>query len=480
MDFSNLQVQKGNWHQGLTQSNHLSALFLTQPELAGTIASRAFNIASQYSAPLNFLTSGTGNAVAINSPDFQWMLMGDSDKAIPVTKNYGDGGSFPGLNATTFRLGFAEKWFSYGDVIAADDRSYLCRVMSDSIQDGTDWMYTLQLIGADQRRYMPSAQIGVGAEFNKEYNIVERDMSSTSGETTYATPLKLENTVTTLRKKYSVSGAVLPQVMNISLTAANGQTSNTWVRYAEWEFMTQWEHEVERSLWYSQYNKHANGAVDIKGKSGNPVYMGAGVQQQISSANRRYYTKLTEQILRDFMFDLCYGAVAQGNRKFVCFTGEMGFNVFDQAMKTSAGGFSLIDTHFISGSGNDMKLGGQFKTYTGLNNTELTLKWLPLYDNTIINRTLNPQTQRPAESQRFTVLDFGDNGGENNIQKMYTKGRENVMWSVDGSCGPGGFKSGGSSATATDGYEMYRLFEGGVKIKNPIACAELILDVANM
>ena len=481
MNISNLQISKGNWHSGLTQASHLYSFFLAQPAVAYEVAVKAYNKANEFRTPISYLTSGAGNSKGQSAHDIRWSLMGDSQKAIPVSKTFGDGGATVGLNSVPFRLGFPEKWFSAGDYLRADNGDYAVYCLSDGEQDGSDWVYRLQLVGTDQTRYLPAALVAIGAEFSKGFTAVERDGSKNAGQTSYALPFMLETTVTTLRKMYSITGAVLPMVMNITITADNGQTSNTWMRYAEWQCMSQWFEEIEYMFIYGQQNKHQNGTVDIKGISGNPVYIGAGLQQQIASSNRFYYTALTEQRIRDFMFDLSYGTTAvDGNRNFVCFTGEMGFLAFDAAMKTSAGLFRLIDSHFVTGSGNELSLGGQFKTYEGANGTKMTLKHLPLYDNTVHNRQMNPQTQRPAESQRFTVLDFGSEGGESNIQKIYTNGREHVQWSVEGSCGPGGFKNGGTGASSTDGYDMYYLTEAGIMIKNPVKCAELILDISAM
>jgi hypothetical protein len=157
------------------------------------------------------------------------------------------------------------------------------------------------------------------------------------------------------------------------------------------------------------------------------VFEGAGIREQIAPANQRYYTELTENIVRDFLIDLSYNVTPESDRHFVAFTGEYGFAEFDKAMRNSASQYTLVDSVFVTGKGQDLKLGGQFKTYEGLNGTKITLKHLPLYDNTVRNRQLHWKTGRPIESYRFTILDFGTQGGESNIQKVYKKDSDMIM-----------------------------------------------------
>ena len=141
---------------------------------------------------------------------------------------------------------------------------------------------------------------------------------------------------------------------------------------------------------YSKYNANSNGTTDLKGTNGRPAYIGAGLLQQISNSNRQTYTKLTADLLEDYLFNLSYNILAKGERKFVALTGEMGMKEFDRILKEKASAYRLIDTKFVSGSGQELTLGGQFTTYKMLNGVELTLKHMPLYDNIVYNRQLHP------------------------------------------------------------------------------------------
>ena len=359
-----------------------------------------------------------------------------------------------------------------------DDRGYRARVMRDPEQVGNGWLLTLKLTNPDAAYFIPASQLTNGCQVSKDYSTVS-EFSDKGGSSYFATPFMMENHLTTLRKEYTVSRSVATDVMVMEMVdPTTKKSSKMWVNYQEWVHMGQWMREVERSYWYSNYSADANGVTSMKGQNSLPVYEGAGIREQIAPANIRYYTTLNERIIRDFLIDLTYNVSTEGNRKFVAFTGEYGMAEFDRAMRDSAQFFTLVDSKFVTGTGQELALGGQFTTYRGINGTEITLKHLPLYDNTIHNRKLHPTTGRPLESYRFTILDFGVNGGESNVVKCYKKDSEFVSWHIEGSCGPGGVKRGQSAASSLDGYSVHFLSEVGIMIKNPLSCGELICDAA--
>ena len=118
-----LQISQGNWHKGLTQASHLSNFFLTEPALASQVVTRVYNKMNGYKNALSFLTTGTGRTKELDNIVYRWPLMGDSEKAVPISISqsvFGDGGSTPGINNTTFRIGLPEKWFALGDVLVRE------------------------------------------------------------------------------------------------------------------------------------------------------------------------------------------------------------------------------------------------------------------------------------------------------------------------------------------------------------------------
>ena len=58
MQISDLQIDKTNWHAGLTEANHLRNFFLVEPEMASQVVTRVYNKQNGYKNALSFLTGG--------------------------------------------------------------------------------------------------------------------------------------------------------------------------------------------------------------------------------------------------------------------------------------------------------------------------------------------------------------------------------------------------------------------------------------
>ena len=218
MQISDLQITKTNWHAGLTQASHLRNFFLIEPEMASMVVTRVYNQQNGYRNALSFLTGGLGKAKEMNDIIYQWSVMGDSRKAIPITRSIFDGvAATPGISQTTFKVGVGERWFTEGDVIVPDDTHYSFRVMAEPYDDGVDFILTLQLISTNQADYVPASLLAIGKELSKDFNAVENDHSETSGLTHYTQPIKLQNYMSTVRKKYSITGAVHDKVLTMKL-----------------------------------------------------------------------------------------------------------------------------------------------------------------------------------------------------------------------------------------------------------------------
>jgi hypothetical protein len=93
---SQLQLYKTRSFTGLSESNHLSNAFLTEPHQLGMFFSYEFGY--RYNNILNLITGGIGNTKTIESDnrEYNWMLHSQNDRAIDVLGNLGDGGSTPG------------------------------------------------------------------------------------------------------------------------------------------------------------------------------------------------------------------------------------------------------------------------------------------------------------------------------------------------------------------------------------------------
>jgi hypothetical protein len=476
-----LKFVKEKWHAGLTDSNTLANALVTEPETLGRTLAYIFG--DKYA--IQYLTQGTGRVAnkyeLIGNDLFRWPLMGMLTKPILITGAVSPAANI-GLNHSTFKVPMAEKYFAVGDVLATTNREYI-RVQDEPYQDGADWVYTCALVTNSATDVVTAADLAEGQELSIEYTAFEE--YSEGGSSKEAFPMWFTNQLTTSRMSLDMSGGAATDVMILK-----GKTGKElWMYEKQYQAMLQWMEQTERLRWYGKYNRNSQGLVNLPGKNGRPVKIGAGIFDQIAYSNRRNYSVGTEDLFRDFILDLMENSKDSENKKFVAFTGIGGLEEFHSAMKDAIAASTLVDTHFVSGDGQELTLGGQFTTYKGLIGTELTVVHLPMFDNRVNNRALHPKTSRPLESYKFVILDFSMIGGESNIS-MLAKGadgidRSFVSWVTAGSQTPNGGAEGGEfsvnktvRSNSLDGWSCHFLSETGIKIINPLSCGVLEMIVA--
>ena len=478
-----LVLYRTKWFSDLVDETMLTNALMTKPYEVSTVLSYVFG-AYEGSTSLDFLTQGLGQTLQVTSRQYEWPVMIEHDKAITIKDAQWQGAAItsnltPGLNGTTVSIWVGEKWFGPGAVIAFDDREFQARVMGEPYQDGNDFVYTVVVANGKPESYIPPALLAAGKQISREGSAYE-EYSEEADIVNYQTPFKLRNHLTTMRLTYDITADAYSSVMVIAMKdPKSGKTSYLWSDYQEWRALRQWYQTIEQFLVYSQYNANADGTVDLAGSNGRPIYIGAGLIEQIAPANKSYYTTLTVDLLEDFLFDLSYNVLGTSERKFVALTGEMGMKEFDRVLRAKASGYTLVDTKFVTGSGQNLTLEGQFTTYRMLNGIELTLRHFPILDNVIYNRKLHPITGKPLESYKFIFLDIGSRDGESNLVKVVRKDREQVMWYTGGSVAPG--QGHAKSITtlrsnAKDGYSVFFLTEQGIMLKDPTSSGMLICD----
>lgn len=480
-----LVLYKGKRFSDLVDTNKIYAASRQEPYKVATILSYVFGTKdSGYSTSLDMLTGGLGNVMTIDKPVYEWNVMIESDRAVAIRDAKWNGQSvstdtLAGLGNTPITLWLEDNIFGPGAVIEFDDKNYQVRIDGAPYQDGNLWVYNAFIATARPSDYIPGDLLQPGCQVSRVASAYE-EYSEEGDILNYSTHMAMRSHLSTIRINYDITGSAYSEVMTIALKdPKTGKTSYLWADYQEWLALREWYKRIEYAMVYYKNNVDKDGTCRLKGTNGRPVYMMAGLLEQISPSNRRYYTKLTAELLEDFLFDLSYNVLGTNERKFVALTGEMGMREFDRVLKEKAANWSDMATIFVTGSGDNLTFGGQFKTYKMINGIELTLKYFPLYDNTVHNRKLHPVTLKPVESYRMTFLDLGRRDGSANIVKVVRKDREFVQWYTGGSVGPDGYKHSTNTLASNgkDGYTVFFLGEFGIMVKDPRACGELILDV---
>ena len=485
---NNLQLYRGRRFSDLVDENMISTAMLTKPHEVAGLLSLVFGTKDDgVSTAIDMITGGLGQTMTIENREYEWKVMIDSDHAVNIrwakcngtevsTANYTT--VTPGLNGTPIYIALEEKQFGPGAVLSFDNVNFQVRVDGVPTQDGSSWVYTCYVAEGFSGSYIPGEYLLPGRQVSRIGSAYE-EYSNEADIINYQTPFKMRNNLTTLRLSYDITGDAYSTVLAIQLTdPETGKESYLWSDYQYWLALREWKRREEKFLLFSHSNRNDDGTYALKGTNGRPVAISAGLFEQIAPANVRYYTTLTAELLEDYLFDLCYNIIGTNERKFIALTGEMGIREFDRVLKEKVAGFNMIDTHFVTGSGQDLVLGGQFTTYKMTNGIELTVKRCAMFDNMELFRQLHPLTGKPLMSYTFMFVDLGKRDGQANIVKVCRKGREFVQWCTGGSVIPTGYSTSKDTlrSNSRDGYQVHFLGEEGIMLRNPLSCGILYCD----
>jgi hypothetical protein len=450
----------------MTDENSLAAALLTQPDVLSPVIT---HLAGQEDKrfPLSFLTEGMGATNYINDIEYDYPVMGRLNKALQCV-----GQSGTGINHSRIELTFPERWFVRQYIIEDSEGTQL-RIMDDPKPSANGYVYSCQLVSSD------GAGVSTSALANRQFVqlYAPAAMSGSRGnESHWVAPSKMRNQISLIRKSYAYEGNMPDRVVNFQFNVG-GRTTNLWYDFEEYQHMLRWKEETEYALWYSQYNRDANGIIHLKDDNGKPISLGSGVLEQIPNVDT--YSTLTAQKLKAVVRDALYGASDAQKMNIVLFTGIGGLEEFDNAMKQEVGSGNYIkntpENAFVSGSGANLVMGGFFTTYQHIDGHTITVRHLPLFDHgaRALNADRHPVTGLPMESYRMVFLDMSTYDGEKNIKYISRKGRELVRWAVAGATVPPGFAGNATRATDVDGSSVHFMKECGIAIRRATNCLHL-------
>lgn len=331
---NNLQLYRGKRFSDLVDENMISNALLTKPHEVAGLLSLVFGTKDDgVSTAIDMITGGLGKTMIIENREYEWPVMIDGDHAVNIryAKSNGEeitaanaSSVMAGLNGSPIYIGLEEKWYGPGAILAFDDINFQVRVNGMPFQDGSTWVYECYVAEGFAGSYIPGDLLLPGRQVSRIGSAYE-EYSDEADIINYQTPFKMRNNLTTLRLSYDITGDAYSTVLAIALTdPETGKKSYLWADYQYWVALREWKRREEKFLLFSKSNRNSDGTYALKGTNGRPVAISAGLFEQVSPANVRYYTQLTAELLEDFLFDLCYNMLGTNERKFIALTGEMG------------------------------------------------------------------------------------------------------------------------------------------------------------
>ena len=216
-------------------------------------------------------------------------------------------------------------------------------------------------------------------------------------------------------------------MMNINVRTDKGE-SNVWMDFALWQNEKRWLGERELLYWHSRYNRLADTRVPLKDLlTGKVIPQGSGLYEQIQ--HKSTFSTLTYSSMVSKIGDALFGQSDTGGMSITLYTGLGGIQDFDNAMKEQGKilltDFTGVADKFVSGSMNDLMLGGFFKGFYHVDGYVIKIYHNPLQDlGSIAQKSPpHPVSGYPLESHRLTFVDDNDYDGQPNIQHVSQTGR---------------------------------------------------------
>jgi hypothetical protein len=418
-----------------SSTNHISKALLSQSEWLAPFVTHAYGSSENFGRmnfPLSFISEGMGSTQKVSSTDLSYKIaiIGKPKKTSTVASSLYASTDRPGRGHAKFKVVFADRWFHKSISVYSPSRIE-CRVQSDPRPVTGGWEYDLVLMNPDPNAYIPISDVTAAAVWSRGVAKVSKERSRGVESRSYS-PFATQNQLSVVRDTYKLAGNVKNKVMVLEIKA-NGKTFKFWTQWELFLRQLDFKERCESDLWYSEYNKDADGVIHVIDEdSGEVVPSGAGMLQQIP--NQDTYTIMTTTKLETLITDLFFNASDADKVNVEIFTGTGGLRQADVAMKAASAGYTLVDTKQISGEGNNLMFGAYFNVYRSRDGHTVTFRKLPLMDKGIMadNSPRHPIDDLPLESYNMYAIDNSSYDGIKNIQYVSESGREEITKVIQG------------------------------------------------
>lgn len=396
--------------------------------------------------PLLTMTEGqmsTINKRGLNGADtqYKWKIMGRDKVTSQIKKliTAADGNGLVGANGSPIVVEMYDNWFPYQYGAIAPDGKSLVRIQTEGKPTGRNtYTYTwVSQTGAG----IPATNFATGMFWAMQAPIIPasksdgtRDNKSSFNEAT--------NQYGFHRFSQNIAGNVANKVLGIQfdIKDENGTIHkyDKWIPYTMKKWEIQRKQLLEEDLWYSRYNRDANGVITLKDDSNNEVIpRGAGVFEQLEAAGNDFgysnFTRTTLDMIHDHVNANRIGDTV-GEKILYC--GKGFAREFSKALERDAkfnNYFQSLGDKVISGKDGYLRYGAYFNQYKLLDGTIFTLKQVNMFDEGSIAELQKRNNMMidglPLNSYTAVCLDHSsvtneDLGDTRNVQVVYEQGRE--------------------------------------------------------
>lgn len=500
-----------NWGMNYTSLNNLYANGLLQSDstalgMMGQLAS--MKSLFDGSSPLLELAQGA-DVITVEGDKVDWEFMVSGYRPALLVEDVEPANLTKGIGQREFKIKVDVGTFVEGDtLIFTDVKKYNMRVMKTPVKDGSSTVYTVKLMSNSKELFVPQELFYVGAKICKMHaTYSEGSVKGGSMSVDSMGKIKFRSSLSRFRKQYQMTGDAAQRKLNGNLTESdliiiagrkpgesnesfasriqNGLKKKSTGAYitslAEVRFNKEFEKDKEMHLMYQRSTDQI-----LDDSTGYYINQGPGLQEILEDGYREYYNSFSIDLVRDFLQDIFFGRVTYDQRHVVMWTGEIGLRLFDEAInQITQGFFKDMKDYFIKVDNNSLVKGGP----TGLSYTEtpwtqykfktggsLTVMHMKAYDDTTFNTILD-ENGYPAESSRFTFVNYGMGDGFGKNIAYLKSTREPAYGYVGGLANPYGNANGGQMSHSGDFWTVHRMEFAGLMVKDVTKCGELIPSV---
>jgi len=373
---------------------------------------------------------------------YKWKIMGRDKLTSQVRRliTTADDNGLVGANSSPIVVEMVDNWFPYQYGAIAPDGKSLIRVQSEGKATGSgSYLYTF----VSQTGAGIAATLFAGGMY---WSLAAPTIPASKSDGTRDNKSSFNEATNQFgfhRFSQNIAGNISNKVLDIQFDVKDetGKVSkfNKWIPYQMKKWEIQRKQLLEEDLWYSRYNRDANGVIGLIDPSNNePIPRGAGTFEQIEAAGNDFTYANFSRNLIDMIHDHVNGnRIGDNVGEKVLYVGKGFAREFSKSLERDA----KLNNYFqalgdkVIGNGTDgyLSYGAYFNQYKLMDGTIFTIKTVNMFDYGAVadaqrknNMTIDGL---PLESYSAVCLDHSkisdnDLGDTRNIQLVYEQGRE--------------------------------------------------------
>ena len=426
------EISRGRYEdRGYSNEESIAYLQLTKPVEINAFLTYNYGMDDDR-FPLTFMTEGQGRTgtVDIDTVQWTWNVMGRMKFTDMLTHCEVIQGK-TGIGGQEFEVHFATHWFieQYGLVLP--DGKTTVRIQKDLGESPYGYAYLVKLTTPNPNSYVSDELLTPGLYWSMSAPTVSESYSKGNRSNTMS-PGKMTSQLEFHRYSKEIAGNLANTVCKYEFKDASGRTSNLWINEEMRQFNLTMRVMNEERLWISEYNRNANGEVNLKDRdNGKPIPHTAGMLEICRESNYDTYGEfLTLSKIKRTVGDVLSRDTDDGQMTIVLMGGKGFLEDFDEAMKMDAkenGFLTPLGDKEIQGSGDNLTYGAYFRKYKTVDGHTIVAKHASYFDKGTVaeaqkqNGYIHPRSGYPMSSHRACFIDFSNYEGNQNVRMVRQK-----------------------------------------------------------